>query len=55
MDYRDLTPELRERARACKTTEEIVALAEEEGIDLTDEELEAVSGGWGTCSEVEES
>ena len=51
MDYKELTPEQKERARACKTTEELVALAQEEGVDLTDEDLDAISGGWGTCNE----
>ena len=48
MDFNDLTAEQRERARACKSTEELVALAQEEGIDISDEELDAVSGGWAT-------
>ena len=48
MEYKDLTAEQQERARACKSTEELVALAQEEGIDLTDDQPEAVSGGW-TC------
>ena len=47
MDYKDLTPEQREKARACKTPEEILALAQEEGYDISDEELEAISGGEG--------
>ena len=31
--------------RECKNTEEILMVAKEEGIELTDEQLEAVSGG----------
>lgn len=27
------------------------ALASEEGVELTDEQLEVVSGGWGDCSD----
>lgn len=52
MEFNDLTPELKERARACKTTEELVALAHSEGIELSDEQLEAFSGGgiWDDCS-----
>ena len=34
--------------RAAKSPEELFALAKEEGMDLTDEELEAISGGSGT-------
>ena len=54
MNFEDITPEQRERAKACKTTEELLALAAEEGIDLNDEQLEAVSGGmeW-VCSDKE--
>ena len=33
------------KARACKTSEELSALAEEVGIKLSDEELEGLSGG----------
>ena len=53
MEYKDLTPEQKEKARACKTPEEMLALAQEEGYDLTDEELEVVSGGgfWSICSD----
>ena len=45
MNHDNISPELRERAKACKTTEELLALAKEEGIELSDEELNAVSGG----------
>lgn len=40
-----LSPEQREKARALKTPEEVIAFAKEEGFDLSDDELEAVSGG----------
>ena len=49
MDYKDLTEEQRAKAKACETPEELLALAREEGYELSDEELEGVSGGWGTC------
>ena len=45
MEYKDLTPEQMEKARECKTKDELVALAKEEGVELTEEQLEAVSGG----------
>ncbi|MBQ9003215.1 MAG: Nif11-like leader peptide family natural product precursor [Eggerthellaceae bacterium] len=51
MKFDDLTPEQQEKARAAKTPEEILALAREEGYELSDEELETVSGGWGHCSQ----
>lgn len=49
MTFNDLTPEQQEKARACKTAEDILALAKSEGYELSDEELESVSGGinWG--------
>jgi len=43
----DLSPELREKAMACKTPEEMLALAKAEGYKLSEEELAAVSGGGG--------
>ena len=45
IDNLDLSPELREKAKACKTPEEMLALAKKEGYKLSDEEMEAVSGG----------
>ena len=33
------------KVKACKSQEEIIALAKKEGVELTDEQLEAVSGG----------
>ena len=48
MKLEDLTSEQQEKAKECKTPEEILALAEEEGFELSDEEIEQVSGGtWG--------
>ena len=40
-----LTEEQIEKVKACKNTEELLALVKAEGIQLTDEQLEAVSGG----------
>lgn len=36
------------KIKSCKNSEEILSVAKEEGIELTDEQLEAVSGGCGT-------
>jgi len=33
------------KVKECKTLEEILALAKEEGVTLNEEQLEAVSGG----------
>lgn len=50
MDVNDISPELKEKAKACKTPEDILALAKEAGYELSDEELEGISGGgWGSC------
>ena len=45
MDLNDFTPEQIEKARACDTPEELFALAKEEGVALSDEMLEQISGG----------
>ena len=37
------------KIKACKSHEELLALAKEEGIELTEEQLAVVSGG-GACS-----
>ena len=45
MKFEDLTPELQEKVKACTTAEEILALAKEEGYELSDAELAEVAGG----------
>ena len=40
-----LTDEQKAKAKQCKTMEELTKFAGEEGIELTDEVLEAVAGG----------
>lgn len=50
MEHKDLTDEQKAKARACSTPEEMLALAQEEGYELSDEELEGVAGGWGCSS-----
>jgi len=45
MSYKGLTAEQVEKMEACKTPEEILALAQEEGYELTDDELQSISGG----------
>ena len=39
------------KAKACKNQDELLKLAKKEGIVLTDEQLEAVSGGFCTSTE----
>lgn len=45
MKFEDLSPELQEKACACKTPEELFELAKSEGMELDDEALEAINGG----------
>ena len=45
-----LSEEQIKKVEACKNAEEILALAKEEGVTLSDEQLEAVSGGCGIKS-----
>ncbi len=40
-----LTDEQIEKARSANNAEELLSLAKKEGVELTDEQLEAVSGG----------
>ena len=44
-----LTKEQLEKVKDCKSHEELLKIAKEEGIELSDEQLEAVAGG-GVCS-----
>lgn len=48
--FSDLTPEQMEKARACKNASELVELAKSEGVELTDDQLDAIAGGtWYDC------
>ena len=46
MEFKDLTEEQKAKAKAAQTPAELIALAKAEGLELTDEQLEAGSGGW---------
>ena len=43
--WENLTDEQKEKAKECKTADELIAFAGEEGIELPDEVLDAVAGG----------
>ena len=45
MDPKDLTPELLEQVKSCKTPADILSLAKKSGYDLSEKELDAISGG----------
>ena len=49
-----LTKEQIEKVKACKSHEELLALAKKEGVELTAEQLEVISGG-GACSFVSDA
>ena len=44
-----LSEEQIQRVKACKDSSELLSIAKEEDIDLTDEQLEAINGGCGSC------
>jgi len=41
-----LSPEQREAAEGIATMEEALAFAKDQGLELTDEELDQINGGW---------
>jgi len=43
--WKSLTPEQKEKAKSAKTPEDILALAKEDGYELSDDELESIAGG----------
>ena len=45
MNLDNLTAEQTEKAKACKTADELLDLAKAEGVELTDEQLEGIAGG----------
>ena len=46
MNFEELkNPELQEKLRSCQTVEELVQLAKEQGVEMSDEALESVAGG----------
>ena len=50
--WEDLSEEQKAKVRGCATPEELISLAQEDGYELSDDELEAVAGGsfW-TCDD----
>ena len=49
MDFSKLSPELRAKAEKCKNMDELLDLAKSEGVDLTAEQLDYISGGGDNC------
>ena len=51
MKFEDLkNPEFQEKLKNAQTPEELVALAKAEGVELSDEQLEAIAGNGEWCS-----
>lgn len=48
-----LTPDQIEKVKACEDTHDLLQLAKDEGVELSEEQLSAVSGG--VCSSEEET
>ena len=46
MRFEDMTPEMVERAKGCETAEERTAFIRENGVELTDKQLEGIAGGY---------
>ena len=46
--YDDLSEGAKAKLKGCETPEEMLELAQEEGYELSDEQLEGISGGWGS-------
>ena len=49
MDFSKLSPELKAKAEKCKSMDELLDLAKSEGVDLTAEQLDYISGGGDNC------
>ena len=45
MNLDNINPELLEKAKACKSADELLELAKAEGVELSEEQLDAINGG----------
>ena len=48
--FKGLSEEQMAKLKDCNNVEQLLALAKQEGVELTDEQLEAVNGGCGTTT-----
>lgn len=51
MNYEEISPELKEKALKCETTDELIELAKSEGVELSTEELDGIAGGDWNCGD----
>ena len=49
--YKNLTDEQKEKFKACKTQEDLMKALDEENIELSPDQLEAVAGGGSWCDD----
>ena len=49
MEFDDLTEEQKAKVKACKTPEELIAVAQEGGFELSLDQLDEISGGGWSC------
>lgn len=49
MKLEDISPELREMAKSCKSIDELKELCKKMGASLSKEKLEAIAGGFPIC------
>lgn len=42
----DISDDVKAKARAASSAEELATIARREGLELSDEQLEQISGGW---------
>ena len=49
MDFENLSPELREKAKACTSPEELEKKEKKENLEISLDELDSASGGTGEC------
>ena len=55
MDFSNLSDEFKAKAAECKSQEDLINLIKEEGLELSDEQLNGIAGGglWKECTSYE--
>ena len=53
MNANELTADQKAKVDSCKTPDDVIALAKDEGYSLSDDELESINGGkdWWRCED----
>lgn len=50
MDFANIPEEIKKKVLECKSAEEMADLAKDAGVNLSDEELESIAGGFSWCA-----